>query len=78
MTEDEIRALQERNAELERQNADLAAERDSLQEENTRLLSNSEALSAELQETKKLNFTLARRTSAETRSAEELLNEMFR
>ena len=78
MTEDEIRALQERNAELERQNADLATERDSLQEENTRLLSNSEALSAELQETKKLNFTLARRTSAETRSAEELLNEMFR
>ena len=78
MNEDEIKALQERNAELERQNADLTAERDSLKEENDSLKETVKTTAAELQDTKKLNFTLARRTSAETKSAEELLNEMIR
>ena len=77
MTDDEIKALQDRNAELERQNADLIAERDSLKEENAELKTSSAALSEELLETKKLNFTLARRTSAEQKSAEDILNEMF-
>ena len=77
MTDEEIKALKDRNEELERQNADLIAERDSLQEENDTLKTNSAALSEELLETKKLNFTLARRTSAEQKSAEEILNEMF-
>lgn len=78
MTEDEIKALKDRNAELEQQNADLTAERDSLKEENDGLKKTVETTAAELQETKKLNFTLSRRTSAETKSAEELLNEMFK
>lgn len=78
MTDEEINALEERNAELEQQNADLIAERDSLREENDTLKTNSAALSEELQETKKLNFTLARRTSAETKSAEDILNDMFK
>lgn len=78
MNEDEVKALKDRNAELERQNADLTAERDSLKDENESLRKASEATAAELQETKKLNFTLARRTSAETRSAEELINDMFK
>lgn len=77
MTDDEIKALQDRNAELERQNADLIAERDSLKDENEELKTSSAALSEELLETKKLNFTLARRTSAEQKSAEDILNEMF-
>ena len=85
MTDEEIKALEERNAELERQNAelerqnaDLIAERDSLKEENDTLKTNSAALSEELLETKKLNFTLARRTSSEQKSAEDILNEMFK
>lgn len=78
MTDDEIKALQDRNAELDRQNADLIAERDSLKDENAELKTSNAALSEELLETKKLNFTLARRTSAETRSAEDILNEMFK
>lgn len=77
MTDEEIKALKDRNEDLERQNADLIAERDSLKEENDTLKTNSAALSEELLETKKLNFTLARRTSAETKSAEDILNEMF-
>jgi len=60
MTEDEIKALQETVTNLQAQVSDLTAERDSLTEENTTLRAERDASAAELQETKKLNYTLAR------------------
>ena len=77
MTEEEIKALQDRNAELEKENNDLRLENDSLKEENQKLIETDKSINEELAETKKLNFTLARRTSAEVKSAEEIINEMF-
>ena len=78
MTDEELKALQET---LERQTdeiATLTAERDSLKEENARILEASKKAGEELAETKKMNFTLARQIDRQTpRSAEEILNEMF-
>ena len=68
-TEDEL--AREDEEELKEAKAKLVLE------ENAELKTNSAALSEELLETKKLNFTLARRTSAEQKSAEDILNEMF-
>lgn len=75
MTPEEIAALitnQEKDIES------LTAERDSFSEENEKLLKEKEDAAKELAETKKLNFTLARQTSRDEKSAEELLNEMFK
>ena len=75
MTPEEIAALitnQEKDIES------LTAERDSFSEENEKLLKEKEDAAKELQETKKLNFTLARQTSRAEKSAEELLNDMFK
>lgn len=78
MTEDEIRALQARNAELETANADLTAERDSFREENARLQAEAAERKKELEETKKLNFTLARTVNRETDNTDKLFNELLR
>lgn len=60
MTEKEISALQESVTALQAQVDDLIAERDSLREENTALRTERDSSAAELKETKKLNYTLAR------------------
>lgn len=60
MTDEEITALQESNTALQAQVTELTAERDSLREENTALRTERDTSAAELQETKKLNYTLAR------------------
>ena len=63
-------------ATLTTQVSDLTAERDSYKDENQKLKEKSEAQAKELQETKKLNFALARRTSAEEpKTFEETLAE---
>lgn len=76
MTEEERRnAL---DAEANRIN-DLEAERDSFKNENDKLLSENKKLEEELKKTKELNFTLGRKVNtATTKSAEELLNELFK
>lgn len=57
---------------------DLQAERDSLREENELLLQSAADTQKELEETKKLNFTLGRQISrAPVKSVEELINDMF-
>jgi len=59
---------------LETTNADLTAERDSYKEENDNLKSEIDANKKELQETKKLNFTLARKADkAPSKSFDETL-----
>lgn len=78
MTDEELKAIQET---LEKQVEEidlLKAERDSLKEENVRLLDESKKAAEELAETKKMNFTLARQIDRQpAKSAEELLNELF-
>ena len=70
LTPEEIAALQT-------QVSDLTAERDSLKSE---LGSKNEELTnikTELQKTKELNFTLARQTTVQKQSVEDILNDMF-
>lgn len=83
MTYDEFRTLSEddqRAAFIEGTVVDdLTAERDSFKTENDNLAAENERLQEELRKTKELNFTLARKVSAEPqRSAEEIMNELFK
>lgn len=77
MTEEQLRNLLQSAAD---QVASLEAERDSFKEENDTLKENEKKLSNELQNTKKLNFTLARSldTSGRTKGVEDTLHEMFK
>ena len=77
MTEEQLRNLLQSAAD---QVQNLEAERDSFKEENERLKENEKKLSDDLQQTKKLNFTLARSldTSGKTRGVEDTLHEMFK
>ena len=78
MTEEEIQALQNSLEEQTRRVADLEAERDSLKEENTQLTARIAKEAAELAETKKLNFTLARQVDRTPRKGvEEVINDLF-
>ncbi|MBP3578661.1 MAG: hypothetical protein J6K15_11165 [Lachnospiraceae bacterium] len=77
MTEEQLRNLLQSAAD---QVASLEAERDSFKEENDKLKDNEKKLSNELQNTKKLNFTLARSldTSGKAKGVEDTLHEMFK
>ena len=77
MTEEQLRTLLQSAAD---QVNNLEAERDSFKEENEILKENEKKLSDDLQQTKKLNFTLARSldTSGKTRGVEDTLHEMFK
>ena len=77
MTEEQLRTLLQSAAD---QVNNLEAERDSFKEENEQLKENEKKLSDDLQQTKKLNFTLARSldTSGKTRGVEDTLHEMFK
>ena len=77
MTEEQLRNLLQSAAD---QVENLEAERDSFKEENEQLKENEKKLSDDLQQTKKLNFTLARSldTSGKTRGVEDTLHEMFK
>lgn len=78
MTEEEIQAMQTSLEEFTRRVADLEAERDSLKEENTQLTAKVAEEAAELAETKKLNFTLARQVDRTPRKGvEEVINDLF-
>lgn len=80
LSEDEQAAfLQAQEAEAGRI-TDLEAERDSFKSENATLKTEREKLEKELKSTKELNFTLARRmdNSAGKKSAEEIMNELFK
>ena len=76
MTEEQLRTLLQSAAD---QVKNLEAERDSFKEENDKLKENETKLSNELQNTKKLNFTLARSldTSGRTKGVEDTLHDMF-
>lgn len=79
MTEEEIQAIQNSLDEQTRRVADLEAERDSLREENNQLTSRLAEEAAELAETKKLNFTLARQVDrTPRRGVEEVINDLFK
>ena len=74
MTEAEITALQQEVETLRAANDDLTAERDSLREENAELIAARDAAQKEVQETKKLNFTLARQLDTKPKETfEDLL-----
>lgn len=74
MTEAEIAALQQELETLRAANDDLTAERDSLREENAGLIAARDAAQTEAQETKKLNFTLARQLDTKPKETfEDLL-----
>ena len=77
MTEDQLKELLTSAA---GQISDLEAERDSFKEENEKLKADYNKSSEELQNTKKLNFTLARTldVSGKTRGVEDTLHEMFK
>lgn len=74
MTEAEIEALQQELETLRAANDNLTAERDSLREENAELIQARDAAQTEVQETKKLNFTLARQLDTKPKETfEDLL-----
>ena len=77
MTEEQLRTLLQSAAD---QVKDLEAERDSFKEENEKLKETEKKLSDDLQQTKKLNFTLARSldTSGRNKGVEDTLHEMFK
>lgn len=78
MNEAEITALQQELETLRAANDDLTAERDSLREENAKLIDARDAAQTEAQETKRLNFTLARQLDTKPKqTAEQALVEMF-
>lgn len=73
-------ALTEAAAKSVQQISDLTAERDSLKEELTATKEAFDKLQTELQDTKKLNFTLARtidQGKGAEASPEELMRDMF-
>ena len=75
MTSEELEQLLERQSQ---QLSDLEAEVASLREENKHLLEDNTKKDAELQETKKLNFTLARQVDRmPAKSDLEILNEIL-
>ncbi len=76
MTDDQLKELLTSAA---GQISDLEAERDSFKEENEKLKADYNKSSEELQNTKKLNFTLARTldVSGKTKGVEDTLHEMF-
>lgn len=79
MTEEEIQALQTALEERTNEIANLTAERDSLKEENASLTASMEKQAAELAETKKLNFTLARQVDRSPKAGvEEVINSLFK
>ena len=61
MTDEEKIVILAQAEEIEKQKADLEAERNSLKEENDKLLEDEKSKAEELAKTKELNFTLARR-----------------
>ena len=65
MTEEQLRNLLQSAAD---QVENLEAERDSFKEENEKLKENEKKLSEDLQQTKKLNFTLVRIHPAEPKA----------
>ena len=71
--------LEASSTSLAKQVSDLTAERDSLNEENQQLKTDYQNQSNELNEAKKLNFTLARAVNVqkEKRSPEECIYDMF-
>lgn len=74
MTNEEMAAM------IEQQNAtiaDLEAERNSLLEENAQRKESQKKIEEELRKTKELNFTLSRQVGTQSKSAEEILAEMF-
>ena len=75
MTSEELEQLLERQSQ---QLSDLEAEVASLREENKKLLEDNTKKDTELQETKKLNFTLARQVDRmPAKSDLEILNEIL-
>lgn len=76
MTAEELEKMVE---EQNRTIADLEAERNSLKDENERLIKEGRERSEELRKTKELNFTLARQAGRDSdrKSAEDILSEMF-
>ena len=80
LSEDEQAAFLQSQEDTAARILDLEAERDSFKSENQTLKTEREKLEKELKSTKELNFTLARRVdhSAERKSAEEIMNEMFK
>lgn len=80
LSEDEQAAFLQAQEEEADRILDLEAERDSFKSENATLKTEREKLEKELKSTKELNFTLARRmdNSAGNKSAEEIMNELFK
>lgn len=87
MTEEEIKTMQTEletlkaeKAEHEKKLADITAERDSFKNENAILTAANAELKDSEKKLKETNFTLARHldVSKENKSAEEILNEMFK
>lgn len=79
LTEEEQSAYIKSNEDLNNRLLNLESERDSFKNENDTLKSENSNIKNELKKTKELNFTLARKVdnSADRKSAEEILNEMF-
>ena len=80
LTEEEQAAFLQSQEEEAGRITDLEAERDSFKSENTTLKAEREKLEKELKSTKELNFTLSRKfnNSADRKSAEEIMNELFK
>lgn len=83
MTYDDFMRLSEeeqRTVYIDQESFDnLRAERDSFRDENENLLKVKNDLEENLTETKKLNFTLARKLSTEKpKNSEEIIYEMFK
>lgn len=58
---------------------DMEAERDSFKAENEKLRDEVSEVKTEMKKTKELNFTLARKVTAEPqKSAEDILHDMFK
>lgn len=79
LTEDEQSAFLKLQEDQENRITDLEAERDSFKSENEKLRADFNKNREELKKTKELNFTLARRmdNSADKKSAEEIMNDLF-
>lgn len=80
LPEDEQAAFLQSQEEEAGRILDLEAERDSFKSENATLKTEREKLEKELKSTKELNFTLSRKfnNSADRKSAEEIMNDLFK
>ena len=77
LTPEEQTAILSSASDMERRIAELEAERNSLNDDYNNQLALLNQMKTELQKTKEVNYSLARKITKEEKTPEELIHDMF-